>query len=297
MLLGCLGVMIASLGEGLIYKNINEAKNRNFITTLNFVSILIFFTAVSLIPTILATDNFEFSKEFSFLFNKWFYFVLILELAGQWLYREAYYIYKDRFTIVNMFMFSTVFLMPVYAFMLNKVINLDHSVTAIKSLNEALITSSLLFISMIIYFYDKFKFKEIKDVKILLVLSFTMLNCLYFTTKLIQSYNGVFVYIFIMVVLMCYFFALTLKAKEELKVTKNKKATYGLLLVRPFLALAYIKGVAYIPVEIAPIVRRLSQLSAGVIIDKKVLQPKEILGISIIVAVFVYNALKSFNII
>lgn len=292
MILGCLGVAVVSLAEGIIYKNINGARNRNYITFLYSLVIALGLLVISFIPTYLIAGQFDFYKEFSFIYSKWFYLQIILEIAGAWLYREAYFVYKDKYTVVNMFMFSTVFLMPVYAFIMNMVVNLNHEVTSITSLSEAGLTSILLFIATAIYFYDKFKLREIKDLKILLALAFTMLNCLYFSTKLIQSYNGVLVYVFIILTIALNFLVLARKAKEEFKIIDNKKATYSLLLVRPVLQYIYIKSMLFIPVEIAPIVRRLAQLTAGIIIDKTMLNKKELIGISIIVLVFIYNLVK-----
>lgn len=119
-----------------------------------------------------------------------------------------------------------------------------------------------------------------------------MLNCLYFSTKLIQSYNGVLIYVFIILAIALNFLVLAAKAKEQFKIIDNKKSTYSLLLVRPLLQYIYIKSIVFIPVEIAPIVRRLAQLTAGIIIDKKILNKKELIGISIIIIVFIYNLVK-----
>lgn len=292
MLLGCLGVSLVSLCEGIVYKNINGAQNRNFITFLYSLAVVIGLLVVSFLPTVLITGEFDYNKEFSFLYSKWFYFQILLECCGAWLYREAYYIYKDKYTVVNMFMFSTVFMMPIYAFIMNQVIDLNHDVTSIESFKEASIISLFLFIATVIYFYNKFKFKEIKDLKILVVLAFTMLNCLYFSTKLIQSYNGVLVYVFICLIIALNFLILAYKAKEEFKVIEKKKQTWFLLSVKPFMQLIYIKSMFFIPVELTPIVRRLSQLISGIIIDRTFLNKSESLGILIIVLVFVYSFIK-----
>lgn len=292
MLLGCLGIIVISFVEGSAFKFINESKNRNYITFILTLSTVLGMILLSVIPSYIIKGEFDASTELSFFFSKWFYLSLFLEIAGMWLYREAYLVYKEKYTIVNMFMFSTVFLMPLYAFIMNGITGLNNKITAIDSLNEAIITSLILFVGVFVYFYNKFKLKEITDLKILVALSFCMLNAMYFSVKLIQSYNGILLYSIICFIVALNFLVTAIYKKETLEVEEKGTKFNLIVIAKTFMQFIYVKSVAFVPVEIVPIVRRLAQLSAGLVIDRKSLDKYEISGILIIVSIFIYNILK-----
>lgn len=292
MILGSLGIFFVSLIEGQMYKVINNSPNRNFMTFLFYIIAVLGLIILSAMPMYLVQDEFNLAKEFSFLYEKWFYVVLCTETLGMWLYREAYKVYDKNYTIVNMFMFSTVFLMPLYAYLLSDIVGLNQTIMVIDSLQDAVISSFSLFIGTAIYFYNKFKLKEITNLKILILLSLMMLNNFYFTTKLVQTYNGTLLYSILLIVLSLNFLAFAINKKESLKLETKSPMIYIALFFKLFANYIYVKSIAFIPVEIAPIVRRIGQLFAGLAIDKKIPSKSESLGIFIIIFVFVYNFIK-----
>ena len=289
MFFSTIGIFFVSFIEGKIFKFINIQQNRNFITVLFLIATTLGLVAFSLVPVLIKEGEIVWAKELGFLTEKWFYIMIALETAGLWLYREAYRIYDKDYTVVNMFMFSTVFIMPLYAFFLNNYVDLNQSVSVIDDWNSALLNSSLLFLGTVIYFYDKFKLKAIKNWRILILLGLNMLNAFYFSTKLIQTYNGSLLYAVMFVILIFNFLMLAINNKEEFKVKADNKLLAFMLTLKTVGQFIYIKSIAFVPVEIAPIVRRMGQLLAGLIIDKKMPTLTEFIGIFIIIFVFVYN--------
>jgi hypothetical protein len=289
MFFGFLGVFFISFFEGKVFKFVNHTPNRNYISALFCITTLIGLIFISVLPLYVFQDNVNWAKELSFFYEKWFYLSLVLETCLSFLYREAYKVYDKNYTIVNMFMFSTIFIMPIYAYILKDYVDLNQSVVIAGNLQDIIITSLLLLLGTIIYFHNKIKLKQITNIWILIALAVCALNSFYFSTKLIQSYNGVLIYSFLSIVLCFNFLCAAYIKKEEFKVKSNKKYFGFLIILKILMQLIYIKSIAFIPVEIGPIVRRISQLSSGIIIDKKILNKTELFGIFIIIAVFVYN--------
>lgn len=210
-------------------------------------------------------------------------------MGTAFLFREAYYQYHNNYTIVNLFTFSTVYLMPIYSYFLNQIIPLNNDVTILTNLNDSIIATIILFVGSALYFKGKFKSNQIHNLRVLLLLSFVILNTFYFGLKTIQTYNSTLLYTFVMLFIALKFLFLSFYTKEKQRILKpNLKRLKYAFFAKTFFHILYIKAIAFIPVEIAPIVRRIAQLSSGLILDKKKLVITEILGLSIIFGYFIY---------
>lgn len=185
-------MFLSAFLENFLYKKINSYENRNFQSFLMFL-------ISSIILLIIYSFMYDFNKEdFSFIYEWKFYLLNLLELFVFYLYRENYHQNSGNYTMINMFVFSTIYLMPILAFFYNSIFifnkNLD---IQYDSFFEATVFSFILFALTLFYYVDKIKNKKIKNLPLLLLLLFTLLNTMYFSVKIVQTYNGFLVYSFI----------------------------------------------------------------------------------------------------
>lgn len=260
--------------ESFLYKKINTLENRNFQSALMFVtsSIVLFFVYLLFI-------GFN-GEDFLFLKDWKFYLLSILEFLVFFLYRENYYQNKDNYTMINMFVFSTIYLMPILAFFYNSIFYFN-STLDIKydSFWEAFIFSFLLFVLTTIYYIRKIKNKEVKNLKLLLLLLIVLLNTLYFSVKIIQTYNGILIYSIIQICLASYF--ILLSKNESKTVTLKNVALYFLW---PLIFIFFLLAAKLIAVEFITIFKRVSQLISAMVLDKKV-NKKDLILIALIIFV------------
>ncbi|WP_321313195.1 hypothetical protein [Halarcobacter sp.] len=254
-------MFLSAFLESFLYKKINSYENRNFQSFLMFL-------ISSIILLIIYSFMYDFNKEdFSFIYEWKFYLLNLLELFVFYLYRENYHQNSDNYTMINMFVFSTIYLMPILAFFYNSIFifnkNLD---IQYDSFFEATVFSFILFALTLFYYVDKIKNKKIKNLPLLLLLLFTLLNTMYFSVKIVQTYNGFLVYSFIQFLIAINFFILS--RKESKTITLKKILLYT---VWPFIYFLYFIAASLIAVEFITIFKRVSQIIAAMIIDKKVI--------------------------
>ncbi len=254
-------MFLSAFLENFLYKKINSYENRNFQSFLMFL-------ISSIILLIIYSFMYDFNKEdFSFIYEWKFYLLNLLELFVFYLYRENYHQNSGNYTMINMFVFSTIYLMPILAFFYNSIFifnkNLD---IQYDSFFEATVFSFILFALTLFYYVDKIKNRKIKNLPLLLLLLFTLLNTMYFSVKIVQTYNGFLVYSFIQFLIAINFFILS--RKESKTITIKKILLYT---VWPFIYFLYFIAASLIAVEFITIFKRVSQIIAAMIIDKKVI--------------------------
>ena len=109
-----------------------------------------------------------------------------------------------------------------------------------------------------------------------------MLFCFYLSLKCLQTYNGPVLYVLILCFVSIQFLLLSYITKEPKNINFTKQLS-AVFILKSFLMVIYIKTAVFVPIEIAPIIRRLSQFSSGVIIDKQKFNKTELIGLSIII--------------
>lgn len=272
--------------ESFLYRRINSLENRNFQSSMMFLV-----SSITLFLVYLIFFNFN-SNDFLF-FQDWkFYLLLVLEMGVFYLYRENYNQNKNNYTMVNMFVFSTIYLMPLLAFFYNKIFIYDRSLDIkYNSFSEAFIFSFVLFILTTIYYVSKIKNKEVKNLKLLLLLVFVLLNTLYFSVKTVQTYNGFLIYSFIQIVIAINFFIIS--QKKEIK--ESKKVTlkdFGFSLLWPLYFILFFIAAGMMSVEFVTISKRISQIFSAMLLDKKVIKKDAYLIASIFLVTTIFYIYK-----
>lgn len=265
-------MFLSAFLENFLFKKVNSFENRNFQSTIMFFVSSVFLFLIYIIFYEQTSTDLNFLKD-------WKYYLLIfLEITVFHLYRENYHQNKNNYTMVNMFVFSTIYLMPVLTFLYNSIFifntNLDIKYTSII---EAFVFSMVLFVLTTIYYINKIKNKEVKNLKLLLALLFILLNSMYFSVKTIQTYNGFLAYSIIQILIALYFLALS---KNESKNITLK--SIGVYCLWPFIYVLYLLASSLIAVEFIAIFKRVSQVLSAMILDKKVIFKDAIL-ISLII--------------
>ncbi len=270
--------------ESLIYKKLNSIENRNFHSSMMFL-----ISAFVLFFVYLFYFGFN-ENDFSFLQEWKFYLLTVLEIFVFYLYRENYYQNKSNYTMISMFVFSTIYLMPILAFIYNPIFNFNETLDIkYSSFYEAFIFSLILFFLSSIYYASKIKNKEVKNLKLLILLLIVLLNTMYFSVKVVQTFNGILVYSFIQIVIAIYFLVL---CKNESKQISLKRV--GLYLAWPVLFIFYVLAASIIAVEFITIFKRVSQIISAMILDKKVYR-KDFILIALIILVSICFYLYKLN--
>jgi hypothetical protein len=269
--------------ENFIYKRINTSDNKNFQSSMMFLisSITLFF--IYLIFFGFNQEDFLFLKDYKF------YILCFLEIGVFYLYRENYNQNKNNYTMVNMFVFSTIYLMPIMAYFYNQIFSFDSSLDIkYESFIEAFIFSFTLFILTSIYYISKIKNKEVKNLKLLILLLFVLLNTMYFAVKTVQTYNGFLIYSFIQIVITINFFILSQKGKNKEQKTITLKDIVFYFLWPIYFSLFFLAA-ALMSVEFVTISKRISQIISAMILDKKVIKKDFILiGFIFIITICFY---------
>ena len=79
-----------------------------------------------------------------------------------------------------------------------------------------------------------------------------MLNAMYFSVKLIQSYNGVLLYSIVCFIVALNFLVTAIYKKETLEVEEKGTKFNLIVIAKTFMQFIYVKIVAFVPVEIVP---------------------------------------------
>lgn len=269
--------------ENFIYKRINTSDNKNFQSSMMFL-----ISSITLFFIYLIFFGFN-QKDFLFLKDYKFYILCFLEIGVFYLYRENYNQNKNNYTMVNMFVFSTIYLMPIMAYFYNQIFSFDSSLDIkYESFIEAFIFSFTLFILTSIYYISKIKNKEVKNLKLLILLLFVLLNTMYFAVKTVQTYNGFLIYSFIQVVITINFFILSQKGKNKEQKTITLKDIVFYFLWPIYFSLFFLAA-ALMSVEFVTISKRISQIISAMILDKKVIKKDFILiGFIFIITICFY---------
>lgn len=275
-------MFLSAFFENFLYKQINRLKNRNFHS-----SIMFFISAFMLFILYNIFYNFNLN-DFNFFYEWKFYLLIALELLVFYLYRENYYNNENNYTAINMFVFSTIYLMPILAFFYNLIFEFDTKLNIkYDSFFEAFLFSFVLFILTLAYYISKIKNKEIKNLKLLIFLLVALLNTMYFSVKMVQTYNGFLLYCFIQIFISIYFLYLS---KNEVKTIALKNI--ALYFILPFIYTFYFFASSLISVEFITIFKRVTQIISAMILDKKTIGKDSLLIFLILLITFLFYLYK-----
>tara|TARA_Y100000034_G_scaffold37315_2_gene45890 strand:- start:10326 stop:11237 length:912 start_codon:yes stop_codon:yes gene_type:complete len=228
------------------------------------ISIIIFLISI----------NFDLSspviKENLVLLKDWrFYIVILSEIFGVWLFRKNYEINGNNLTAINFALFLSLVLVPVYSYFLSDLLGFQKTIMiGYQSPIEFYVFTGLILLSVIIFFFDKLKGK-INNIFILFLLPVIFSNNMFVTSKIMQTYDPFFSYSIIVFFIALLFFIMAIKSKEFSKVNRSHLKLISYLSISWMIAIpANTIAVKLLAVEFVTLLKRVSQLISGLILDK-----------------------------
>jgi hypothetical protein len=242
----------------------NKSKN-----TLSALMLLSSFTVSILFYLFIFSKELNSSSNFK-IFEDWrLYFTLITEILGFWLLRKNYEVNKSSITAINFALFLSLVIVPIYSFFGDSFFGFENTNRInYKSKEEFLIFILIVLFLSFMFFIDKFK-GQINNYKILFILPIIMSNNLYFTTKLMQTYNSFFTYSVIAFFMMSFFIILAIKNKELKNIKNIDKKTALLIMGATSIAIPMNNiAVTLLAAEFFTLIKRICQVLSGLLFDK-----------------------------
>ncbi|MCG8312010.1 MAG: hypothetical protein MI976_02235 [Pseudomonadales bacterium] len=260
-MLGFFYLYLSTLLEKYTYYHTNQAQDKDFQS----------FISLGICALILFTIHFIFSDTpttYSFFSDYTFYLWFLSEFSAFFCFRKATLHNVGNYVTVSFAVFSTTYMVPMVAYLYDQIFQYENSIrTPYSSFLEAVGVSVFLFLGTLAYFYDKIQ-TQVKGKKWMIMLSFSLINTIYFSTKLVQSYDGFLVYGFITLLMSVQFLLISLINKEPV----NPKRIFSCgNLVKSLswtpVVLFDVLAMQYLAVEFVAIFRRTNQILSGMTID------------------------------
>lgn len=263
--LGFLLMLSISFGEMFNLKRASLNKDvKNLMTAIFILSGFIITVGIFVSDF---SKNIEGAKE---LFCDWRLYVGILaEICGVWLSRKNYEVNGDNITAISFALFLSLVIVPVFSFLFTDMFSFKDSISInYQSTWEFIgfIIASLILV--ITFFVDKLKSK-INNIFLLMMLPVTLSTSMFFTSKMMQIYEGV-LYYGVIGFSLCIFFLIMGVKNNELKRfnkthIKDSMIISGVSLVILPMNLFVIK---FLAVEFLTLLKRVSQIINAIALDK-----------------------------
>ncbi len=262
-ILGFFLLLLISYGEIFNFRKIsNHLEIKNLLTAIFVVGGFIVTCAVIVIQSVMLKNIF-------LVFMDWrLYLGMALEIFGVWLTRKNYEVNSSSITSINFALFFSIILVPILAFYASGFFGFDGAIKLhYKSEQEMLLFLLCFFVLMILYFYDKLK-GHVNNIWLLFLMPISLSSSLFWTTKMMQIYEGVVYYAAIGFSLLMFFTLQALKNNELSRFKKeHKKDALIILGVSSVILPLNILVVKFLAVEFLAIFKRVSQVITALYLD------------------------------
>lgn len=241
-------------------------------------------------------QSLEVSDTFA-VFKDWrLYFGMSLEIFGVWLTRKNYEINSSSITSINFSLFFSIILVPILSFYGSSLFDFDRSIKLnYKSEMEMLMFLLAFLVLMIVYFADKVK-GHVNNIFILFLLPFSLSFSLFWTTKMMQVYQGIVYYGAIGLALLTFFLIQMIKSKEWRNYKReNNREVLIIASVSSVILPLNILAVKFLAVEFVAIFKRISQIMIALFLerDKSSKSIKDFIVIFLLVATAVIMFIRT----
>jgi hypothetical protein len=268
--IGFLLMFILSFIESFNMKKISEQTDvKNFMTLILSFSGFIISVASYFISTEISQEPMDISKEVALYYNPVFYFALLSEITGFWLARKNFEVNSSNMTAINFSLFFSLSLVPIYTFFFSGLYGFSDTLKINYESNiELFAFIGGMTLLTIVYFFDKVKGK-IDHILWLIPFPLVLSNSMFLTGNLMQQYNGFFAYGSIALVLSLFFLSIAIKNKELKNLNKGHAKLAGFIFLGWCIAIpANTIAIKILAIEFVNLLKRLSQILVGVILDK-----------------------------
>ncbi len=282
---GFLLLLFISYGEIFNFRTISKFNNiKNILTSVFVGSGFVITLAIIFINSKEINTHLE-------VFKDWrLYIGLCLEIFGVWLTRKNYELNHDNVTAINFSLFFGIILVPLLSFYLTDFFNFSSGINLKYASVGQLYSFLVIFlVLMIAYFFDKLK-GHINNVYILFLMPISLSCSIFWTTKMMQVYEGIIYYALVGFSLLCFFSIAAILNKEYKNLHSSQTKTF--MVIASFSALILplnILAIKYLAVEFVTLFKRISQLLVAINIDrkhKKVIIKDKIVIVLLIISTF-----------
>jgi hypothetical protein len=282
---GFLLLLFISYGEIFNFRTISKFNNiKNILTSVFVGSGFVITLAIIFINSKEINTHLE-------VFKDWrLYIGLCLEIFGVWLTRKNYELNHDNVTAINFSLFFGIILVPLISFYLTDLFNFSSGINLKYASVGQLYSFLVVFlVLMIAYFFDKLK-GHINNVYILFLMPISLSCSIFWTTKMMQVYEGIIYYALVGFSLLCFFSIAAILNKEYKNLHSSQTKTF--MVIASFSALILplnILAIKYLAVEFVTLFKRISQLLVAINIDrkhKKVIIKDKIVIVLLIISTF-----------
>ncbi len=292
-MLGFLFLIFSSLLETLYMRNLSKTTAKYFL----LASMLLIMSLTNLGFLYFNSNNFEeiFKENLKIFNDPFLYLTIFIEVSAGSCMLLNYKYNGKNLTAINFSLFLSIIIIPIFVFISNYFEFFKNSLTLkYNNIYETFIFIGTIFILIVIYFYDKIKFQGLERLSVFFMSPILATIALYLAINMLQTYSQFF-YVFVVLFFMSInFFVFSLLFKEKNRINKNNLKKIGTisLIALPAIPLNSF-GLSMLPVELATIFKRLSQLISGIFFDyyfenKINLKFKDVIVIILIFSISIY---------
>lgn len=215
--------------------------------------------------------NFEKNlSDVNVLFSDWrLYLGITTEIFGVWLSRKNYEVNGNNITAINFSLFLSLIFVPILSFFFTDIFSFKNSVSInYHSFGEFIgfVLASLILVT--VFFIDKIKTK-INNLLLLFLLPLVLSISMFFTSKMMQIYEGVLYYAIIGFSLSTFFFILAIRKNEIKNFNKSHLKDCAIISAVSILILPMnVVIIKVLAVEFLTLLKRVCQIINGIILDK-----------------------------
>jgi hypothetical protein len=204
------------------------------------------------------------------LFHDWrLYIGIFAEICGVWLSRKNYEVNGNNITAISFALFLSLVLVPTFSYLFTDLFAFKNSISVkYHSSWEFIAFVSASLILVITFFIDKIKTK-INSLFLLSLLPIILSTSMFFTSKMMQIYEGVLYYGIVGFSLCLFFLVMAIKNKEQHNL-KREHLKDGLIIsgVSVIILPMNLLVIKFLAVEFITLLKRVSQIINGIILDK-----------------------------
>lgn len=248
----------------------NFKKISNHIKIKNLLTSVFIFSGLMCILFLMFFQSLEIKDSLK-VFNDWkLYFGITSEIISLWLMRKNYEINSSSITSINFSLLLSIILVPIFSFYGSSFFGFDKSIKLnYKSEIEMLLFLTMFLILMVIYFFDKIN-NHVNNIWILILLPFPLSTSLFWTTKMMQIYEGFLYYLIISFFLLMFFLIQMIKNKEwKYYIKENKKEILNIIVISLIMFPLNILLLKILAVEFVAILKRISQVILALFLERK----------------------------
>ena len=256
--------MLISYGEIFNFRKISKFNNIKNLLTSTFVG------SGFIITLAIIFINSKNINEYLEIFSDWrLYIGLCLEIFGVWLTRKNYELNHHSVTAINFSLFFGIILVPLLSFYVTDFFGFSSGINLkYSSVSQLYLFLIIFLVLMIAYFFDKIK-GHINNIYVLLLMPLSLSCSMFWTTKMMQIYEGIIYYALVGFSLLIFFLSASILNKEYKNLHFSQIKTF--VVISSFSALILplnILAIKYLAVEFVTLFKRISQLLVAINIDK-----------------------------